>query len=74
MVWISNAEYAMQDIKEGFLSLHLWPMLGWLEIKQRYRRSIIGPFWLTISTAVMIGAMGPLYGKIFNLDKNSLVN
>jgi ABC-type polysaccharide/polyol phosphate export permease len=64
----SNAEYAMQDIKEGFLSLHLWPMLGWLEIKQRYRRSIIGPFWLTISTAVLIGAMGPLYGKIFNLD------
>lgn len=64
----SKAEYAMQDIKEGFFSLHLWPLLGWLEIKQRYRRSIIGPFWLTISTGVMIGAMGPLYGNIFKLD------
>jgi len=40
-------------------------MLGWLEVKQRYRRSVLGPFWLTLSTGVMIGGMGPLYGKLF---------
>ena len=57
----SAMEYAIKDIKEGFLSIHIWSMLGWLEIKQRYRRSIIGPFWLAISTGVMIGCMGPLY-------------
>ncbi|MBU3619950.1 ABC transporter permease [Polynucleobacter sp. JS-Fieb-80-E5] len=65
---LSNMEYAIKDIKEGFLSIHIWPMLGWLEIKQRYRRSIIGPFWLTISTGVMIGCMGPLYGRLFKTD------
>jgi len=48
-------------------------MLGWQEIKQRYRRSKLGPFWLTISTGVMIGAMGPLYGRLFGQDVGSYV-
>jgi ABC-type polysaccharide/polyol phosphate export permease len=43
-------------------------MLGWQDIKQRYRRSKIGPFWLTISTGVLIGSMGPLYGKLLQQD------
>lgn len=42
-------------------------MLGWLEIKQRYRRSVLGPLWLTISTGAMIAGMGPLYGRLFGL-------
>jgi lipopolysaccharide transport system permease protein len=27
----------------------------------RYRRSMLGPLWLTLSMGVMIGGMGPLY-------------
>jgi ABC-type polysaccharide/polyol phosphate export permease len=46
-------------------------MLGWQDVKQRYRRSILGPFWLTISTGVMVSIMGPLYGKLFNQDIGS---
>lgn len=59
---------AIDDFRDGLASIHVWPMLGWLEIKQRYRRSILGPFWLTISTGAMIGGMGPLYGRLFGLD------
>lgn len=59
---------ALKDFKDGVFSIHLWPMLGWQEIRQRYRRSMLGPFWLTISTGVMIGGMGPLYGKLFGHD------
>jgi len=43
----------------------LWLMLGWQDIKQRYRRSVLGPFWLTISTAVMVAGLGVLYAAIF---------
>jgi ABC-type polysaccharide/polyol phosphate export permease len=64
----SNLSLALKDLKDGIGSIYIWPMLGWQEIKQRYRRSMLGPFWLTISSGVMIGAMGPLYGKLFNLD------
>jgi ABC-type polysaccharide/polyol phosphate export permease len=57
--------YAAYDVWSGFRNYEIWTMLAWLEIKQRYRRSAIGPFWLTLSTAIMILAMGPLYGSLF---------
>jgi ABC-type polysaccharide/polyol phosphate export permease len=59
---------AIQDFRTGVLSFHIWPMLGWTEIRQRYRRSVLGPLWLTISTGAMIAGMGPLYGRLFNQD------
>lgn len=45
-------------------------MLGNQDIKLKYRRSTIGPFWITISMAVTIFSMGFLYGHLFkvNLD------
>ena len=43
----------------------LWWTMAWQEIKQRYKRSLIGPFWITLSTGVMVAAMGPLYGSLF---------
>ena len=64
----NNLTLAVEDLKEGICDIYIWPMLGWLEIKQRYRRSVLGPFWLTISTGALIGGMGPLYGRLFGLD------
>lgn len=62
---------AFQDVKDGVFSIHVWPMLGWQEIKQRYRRSALGPFWITLSTGAMIGGMGPLYGRLLGQDVGS---
>ena len=64
----TNFQLAMADIVEGISSVHIWSALGWQEVMQRYRRSVLGPFWLTISTALMVGIMGPLYGKLFSQD------
>jgi lipopolysaccharide transport system permease protein len=57
---------AWADIIEGTSRWRLWGRLGWNDILQRYRRSILGPFWLTASTAVMVIALGVLYAKLFN--------
>jgi lipopolysaccharide transport system permease protein len=59
---------ALDDIVDG---IRLWPLawsLGWLDIRLRYRGSILGPFWLTLSTAVMVGALGVLYSALFHTD------
>jgi lipopolysaccharide transport system permease protein len=59
---------AWRDVRE---SLTLWRLcwtLAWLDIKLRYRGSLLGPFWLTISTAVMVGAMGVLYATLFKMN------
>ena len=33
-----------------------------------YRGSMLGPFWLTLSTAVMVGALGVLYAALFHMN------
>ncbi len=51
-------------------SLRLWRLcwtLSWLDVKLRYRGSVLGPFWLTASTAVMIAAMSLLYTTLFHI-------
>ncbi|MFP3797509.1 MULTISPECIES: ABC transporter permease [Paraburkholderia] len=53
------------DLKQSVASYRLWTLLGWLEIRQRYARSRVGPFWLTISMGVMIGSIGVVYGSLF---------
>ncbi len=41
----------------------------WLQdIKQRYRRSVLGPLWISITMAVIATAMGILYGALFGAD------
>ncbi|WP_063010815.1 galactan export ABC transporter permease subunit Wzm/RfbD [Nocardia nova] len=59
---------AFRDLREGFTQRELWLQLGWQDIKQRYRRSVIGPFWITIATGVQAAAMGVLYAAILNQD------
>ena len=59
---------AWADLTGGFHRRELWLHLGWQDIKQRYRRSVLGPFWITIATGTTAVAMGGLYSKLFHLD------
>jgi lipopolysaccharide transport system permease protein len=60
--------FAVSDVRAG---LRLWPLawsLGWLDIRLRYRGSMLGPFWLTISTGIMVGSLGFLYSALFHMS------
>jgi len=59
---------AMADIAGGARLWRLALALGWLDIRLRYRGSVLGPFWLTISTGVMIAALGVLYSTLFKIS------
>lgn len=59
---------ALRDVRDGVMNVRVWQMLAWYEIRQRYKRSVLGPFWLTISMGALVAAMGPLYGRLFNQD------
>lgn len=64
---------AAADIAAGLRSWPLWGLLGWLDIRQRYRRSVIGPFWITISMGVMIGALGFVYSTLLGTSIEELL-
>ncbi|SEQ48834.1 MULTISPECIES: ABC transporter permease [Pseudomonas] len=57
---------ALNDIYSSIKRSSLIGLLGWQDVRQRYKRSALGPFWLTISMGVMIGTMGLVFGNIFN--------
>ncbi|MDO4910738.1 MAG: ABC transporter permease [Corynebacterium sp.] len=58
---------AWRDLVRGFRQHELWLQLGWQDIKQRYRRSVLGPLWITIATGVMAAALGLLYSVLFKI-------
>ena len=37
------------------------------DISNRYRRSTLGPWWVVISTGIMLTGMGPLYSFLFGI-------
>ncbi len=62
-----NVRLAWLDVAEA---IRRWPLivyLAWQDVRARYRRSVLGPSWLTISVAVQIAALGLVYGGLFRL-------
>jgi lipopolysaccharide transport system permease protein len=51
----------------------LWTTLAWNDILYRYRRSALGPFWFTASTAISIIALGTVYSEILKLPAGELM-
>lgn len=64
----SRNRLAVEDVRGGLRLIRLAWTLGWLDIRLRYRGSVLGPFWLTLSTGIMVGALGYLYAGIFHTD------
>lgn len=61
-------ERALEDLTGGLARWRLAWALARGDITHRYRGSVLGPFWLTISTGVMLAALGILYAKLFKMD------
>jgi lipopolysaccharide transport system permease protein len=64
---------AAQDVADGLAAWRLWGRMGWNDILQRYRRSLLGPFWLTASMAVMVVSLGVLYAELFQTPINEFL-
>lgn len=62
---------AFQDIKSSITSWRIWLMLAYQDIKLRYRRSVLGPFWITLSMAITVYSMGYLYSHLFKIEVES---
>jgi lipopolysaccharide transport system permease protein len=54
-----------RDLREMAIQWRLWNLLAWRDIKQRYRRSTLGPLWLTISMAIHMIVIGVLFTTLF---------
>jgi ABC-type polysaccharide/polyol phosphate export permease len=59
---------AGRDLIDGARRVNLWSRLGWMEVKRRYRRTAIGPFWSVISLTTFVLTMGAVGTGLWRLD------
>jgi len=55
-----------QELIAGFQAWPVWMVMGWDDIRQRYRRSVLGPFWITMSMGVFILVLSIIYSRLFH--------
>lgn len=56
---------AWRDVGVGLIDWRVWLLLGMNDIRQRYRRSRLGQFWITLAMATTIVSLGFLYAFLF---------
>ena len=59
---------ALADLRDGLVQWPLWFTIAWMDVRQRYRRSVIGPFWITLSVGIFVTGLGVVYGALFRQD------
>ena len=59
---------AFADLLNGARLYELWTRLAFHDIRQRFRRSVLGPFWLTLSMGIFVGALGLVFSTLFHQD------
>lgn len=59
------------DLREAIGRSRLWLNLGWKDIRLRYRRTVIGPFWTVLSTATLVGALGFVNATLWHMQIQS---
>lgn len=64
---------ALGDLVQGLKAHRVWMMLARMDIRQRYRRSVIGPFWITLTMVIWILAIGPLYSHLLGIGSEEFI-
>ncbi len=61
-------QMAVSDLVDGLKNYQLWWVFAVHDIKQRFRRSLLGPFWLTLSMGIFVGSLGFVMSQLFNQE------
>ena len=61
------------DIVQACRSYNLWMSLGYIDITHRYKRSYLGPFWITINIGMMIVGIGFIYGNVLDTIRSTYI-
>ena len=62
-----HTERAMADLRDGLSQWRLALALARLDLRNRYRGSVLGPLWMSLSSLIMLIGLGLLYGTLFKL-------
>lgn len=64
---------AFADLRASFERVGLAWSLAWHDVVSRYRGSILGPFWITLSMGLMVAGIGFLYANLFKIPVHDYI-
>jgi ABC-type polysaccharide/polyol phosphate export permease len=70
---LEKLKAAFLDVARSRKFASLIHLLGWQDMRHRYRRSLLGPFWLVASTAALITAIALLFGPMSSIPASQYV-
>jgi lipopolysaccharide transport system permease protein len=67
----SEIKKLSDDIQGSLANWRLWIHLGWNDVAKQYRRSFLGPIWITLNTGIFIVAFSMIGAQLFNQNIES---
>ncbi len=64
---MASGRLVLVDWLAGLANYRFWWRFGLLDIKLRYRRTLLGPFWVTLSFGVSAVALTLIYSTLFRV-------
>jgi ABC-type polysaccharide/polyol phosphate export permease len=55
---------AFEDFRNGVMAWRIVALMGWSELRRRYHRSMLGPFWITLSMAIFLMLVGGVFSQL----------
>ena len=66
-------QMALRDLRTSGQRVGLAWSLAWHDISSRYRGSILGPFWITLSMGLMVMGIGLVYARLFGISLHDYI-
>ncbi|MCW2573524.1 MAG: transporter permease [Frankiales bacterium] len=64
---------AFTDLREGFGRHRAWRYLAAEHVKNSYRRTVIGPWWLTAQSALYVVGLAAVFGQLSHVPLKSFL-
>lgn len=62
-----------KDLRDGIREASIPLYIARGDITARYRRSVLGPFWQSLATALGVVGLGLLWSQLLNMDKQTFI-
>ena len=59
---------AINDIVSGFQNREMWARMAWTDVRMRYKRTLLGPFWATLNMMIFIIALGLVFATLWKME------
>jgi ABC-type polysaccharide/polyol phosphate export permease len=68
-----EVQMALRDLRASVERIDLAWSLAWHDVVSRYRGSILGPLWITLSMGVMVLGIGLIWGELFGVKLHDFI-